>query len=357
MMKRSVVALSILISATFASAQVPQHEGQLGTPDTSIVTPIPNPRATWVPEEYVTNLGSFQKGEGAPVDTIDVGDGRLQIVLKDDYTWEYVKNLSKIASESVFTDHWDETEINPYSKVLLTDLPYRSSIALVDSLSSFVCPRVGKVYSKFGYRRSRRHQGVDLPYPTGTQVPAAFDGRVRFTKYTAGYGNLVIIRHENGLETYYGHLSKILVKPGDWVRSGDIIALGGSTGRSSGPHLHFETRFDGFAFDPQWIVDFETGHLRKNVFVLRRSYLDAASRYVPSSIDEEEEVYASDEQIIEEEKRIAAERAAIRYYTVKSGDTFGKIAIKSGKSQKVLKSLNPSINISKLRIGQKIRVN
>jgi len=185
----------------------------------------------------------------------------------------------------------------------------------------------------------------------------AFDGRVRASLYTKGYGNIVIVRHENGLETYYGHLSKRLVEPGDWVRAGDTIGLGGSTGRSTGPHLHFETRYQGFAFDPQWIINFEEGTLRRNVFVLRRSYLDASSRYVSQDIDEEEEIYKTDEEIEAEEKRIAAERAAMRWHTVKNGETMSHIAIKEGVSLNKIKQLNPGINVNKIRIGQKIRVN
>ena len=167
----------------------------------------------------------------------------------------------------------------------------------------------------------------------------------------------MIIRHENGLETFYGHLSKRLVKPGDWVTAGEEIGLGGSTGRSSGPHLHFETRYLGFAFDPQRIFDFETGELRSSVLVLRRSHLDPGSRYVPTSIDEEEDVYATDEQIIAEEMRIAAEKAAMKWHTVRSGDTVSGIAAKYGKSQRQIVSLNPGLNVNRIRIGQKIRVN
>ena len=291
-----------------------------------------------IPEDYITEPGSFKKGNGAPVDTLDIGDGYLQIILNDDYTWRYVKNHKKIAQSDIFLDSWTENTINPY-------------------MGNFVCPRTGQVYSKFGYRRRRRHQGVDLPLPTGTPVAVAFDGRVRYSSYVRGYGNLVIVRHENGLETFYGHLSKRLAEPGQWVRAGEIIGLGGSTGRSSGPHLHFETRYKGYAFDPQWIVDFEKGELRKNVFVLRRSYLDPSSRYVPESIDEEEEIYSTDEKIIEEEKRIAAEKAAEKWHTVRSGETISGIAHKYGKSQAAIKKLNPGLNIDKIRPGQKIRVN
>ena len=334
-MKKTILILSLLLpAALFAQA-----------PDT-----------LRVPSDFVTAPGSFQQGKGAEVDTLDIQDGRLLLVLKDDHTWYYIKNFKMMEQDSTFVKDWVPNSTNPY-QTPLDSLPLRTSICLVDSASSFVCPNQVKVFSRFGIRRGRRHQGVDLPLKTGTPVVAAFDGRVRASTYNSGYGNLVIIRHENGLETYYGHLSKREVEVGDWVRAGDEIGLGGSTGRSTGPHLHFETRYQGFAFDPEWIADYETGQLRKNVFVLRRSYLNANSHYTPESSDEEDEIYADQEKIVEEEKRIAAEQAAIRYYTVRDGDNLSKIAQRQGKSLNAILRLNPGINPDKLSIGQKIRVN
>ena len=334
-MKKTILILSLLLpAALFAQA-----------PDTLSV-----------PSDFVTAPGSFQQGKGAEVDTLDIQDGRLLLVLKDDHTWYYIKNFKMMEQDSTFVKDWVPNSTNPY-RTPLDSLPLRNSICLVDSASSFVCPNQVKVFSRFGMRRGRRHQGVDLPLKTGTPVVTAFDGRVRASTYNSGYGNLVIIRHENGLETYYGHLSKREVEVGDWVRAGDEIGLGGSTGRSTGPHLHFETRYQGFAFDPEWIADYETGQLRKNVFVLRRSYLNANSHYTPESIDEEDEIYADQEKIVEEEKRIAAEQAAIRYYTVRDGDNLSKIAQRQGKSLNAILRLNPGINPDKLSIGQRIRVN
>ena len=348
MIRRIVLYLSLLLLPLAALAQSPdslavrEMVALLDTLDT--------------PPDFRTEPGEFQQGKGADVDTLDIQDGRLLLVLRDDHTWYYIKNFEKVAEDSTFTKDWIPNSTNPY-RVPLDSLPLRSTICLVDSASTFVVPNQVKVFSRFGTRRGRAHQGVDLPLRTGTPVYAAFDGRVRASMYNSGYGNLVIIRHENGLETYYGHLSKREVEVGDWVHAGDEIGLGGSTGRSTGPHLHFETRYMGFAFDPEWIADYETGQLRKNVFVLRRSYLSPNSRYVPESIDEEEEIYAAEEKIIEEEKRIAAERAAMRYYTVKSGDTLGAIAKREGTSLSAIEKLNPGINPNRLRIGQKIRVN
>lgn len=342
-MKKMLFAtvLAVVLPATSAVAQT-----ETQTLDTLVV-----------PADFLTPTESFKTGLGVGIDTLNIGDGRLSVVLKDDHTWHYIKNFDVVGQDQVFREYWNTTSMNPYPDISLSSLPTHNSICLVDSASNFVVPFKVKVFSKFGYRRGRRHQGVDLPLKIGDPVSAAFDGRVRFSAYTKGYGNLVIIRHENGLETYYGHLSKRHVESGDWVHAGDVIGLGGSTGRSTGPHLHFETRYQGFAFDPQWIVDFEKGELRKNVFVLRRSYLNASSRYVPESLDEEEEIYATDEQIAAEEERLEAERKAIRYHTVKSGETVSAIGRKYGLTLSKIKQLNPGLNVDKIRLGQKIRVN
>ena len=310
-----------LLLGVYGLADAQENAALLSDPDKDkarLEGGVPPPSVTWVPEDYITLPGSFRKGAGVPIDTLDVGDSNLQIILRDDFTWSYVKNMKKVAESDVFRECWVENILNPYANVQLSDLGYRNTICLIDSVSTFVCPYVGKVYSRFGYRRGRRHQGTDVPLVTGTPVKSAFDGRVRYAHRTSGYGNLVIIRHENGLETYYGHLSKINVEPGQWVRAGEVIGLGGSTGRSSGPHLHFETRYKGYAFDPEWLIDFESGTLRHRVFVLKKKYLNASSRYVPESEQEEIDIEEGDARDKaeaarkEEEARKAAEEEAAK---------------------------------------------
>ena len=169
-------------------------------------------------------------------DTLDTGNPGVKVVLYNNGTYRYVKDPSMVAVDSVFTECWDTRAVNPYREQP-DPVPERFSLWVVDSLDSYACPYVVHPRSLFGYRHGRRHQGIDLPYPTGTPVPAAFDGKVRISDYIGGYGNLVVIRHANGLETFYGHLSKRNVQSGDWVSAGEIIGLGGSTGRSTGPHL------------------------------------------------------------------------------------------------------------------------
>ena len=268
-----------------------------------------------------------------------------------------------VVQDSVFTECWDTRAVNPY-KETPEELPDRFSIWIVDTLDSYTCPYVTHPRSLFGYRHGRRHQGIDLPYPTGTPVAAAFDGRVRISDYVGGYGNLVVIRHANGLETFYGHLSKRNVESGDWVSAGDIIGLGGSTGRSTGPHLHFETRYRGAAFDPSWLIDFETGTLRHRLLKVRSWYFNPNQRYV-QSIDDEDEIFRTDEEdrLLAEEQarkeaaaRAAAEAAAMKYHTVRSGDTLSAIARKYHTSVAEICRLNGIKASTILQIGKRLRV-
>ena len=202
----------------------------------------------------------------APLDTLDTDDKYTKIVLFSDKTWDYVSiDRPGIDSTCIFDEYWDTTVLHAYKDYSIKNIPEEVDLCLVDSTHGYEAPITGKVRSEYKFRRTREHQGIDIPLNTGDTIKAAYDGVVRYTgttKQTGGYGNLVVIRHSNGLETYYGHLSKVLVKPEEQVKAGEIIGLGGSTGRSTGPHLHFETRYLGQTFDPSRLIDFETGNLR-----------------------------------------------------------------------------------------------
>lgn len=290
------------------------------------------------------------------LDTLDTSDPRLKLVLYTNGTWKFAKNYDIPQVDSLMNEDWKVNSLMPYT-VQRDSLPYRITLCLADSVERYCCPCKVPVYSKFGVRHGRNHNGVDLPSPTGTPTYAAFAGKVRTAMKTKGYGNLVIIRHPNGLETYYGHLSRIDVKPEDWVEAGQVIGLIGSTGRSTGPHLHFETRYKGFAFDPQWIIDFESGDLRRDYFILKKKYLSTYNRYTPESLDEEEDILLDVEQEKAEEERLRKEAEAMRWHTVKSGDTLSRIAINNGTTVSAICKLNPGLTPkTTLKIGRKIRV-
>lgn len=291
----------------------------------------------------------FNSTDALVVDTIPSSSEGLSIVLYNDNTWRFVRNRNiDVLDETVFTSDWDTTKIQVY-KTELKDLPISMVIDLVDSLKSYHYPHKGRVTSKYGPRRRRIHQGTDIDLETGEPIYATFDGRVRITTYIRyGYGNLVVIRHDNGLETYYAHLSEINVKPNQWVTAGQVIGKGGNTGRSTGSHLHYEIRYKGQTFDPERLIDFTTGTLRRETFLLKKTYFSPYSRFTQ---DFDEEIQSE-----EEDKKIAAEAAAKKYHIVKRGDTLGRIAINNRTTVTKLCQLNGIKKTTVLQIGQRIRV-
>ena len=287
-------------------------------------------------------------GKVSAIDTLATESPYLSIILFNDNTWRYVMAEEFRNDPEVFSDHWNTTATHAYSDVELSSLPEATPIRLVDSLGSYHHPYIGRITSRYGPRRGRAHQGLDISLKIGDPIYATFDGKVRMSKAAGNYGNLVIIRHNNGLETYYAHLSERSVEVGDWVVAGQQIGLGGNTGRSTGPHLHFEVRYKGQSFDPERIIDFTTGDLRRSELLLKRRHFSIYAKY-EQDFDEEVEV-----EKIEEAERKAA--AAIQYHTVRSGDTLGALARKYGTTVTRLCQLNGIKSTSILRIGQRLRV-
>ena len=274
------------------------------------------------------------------VDTLDTGDKYLKVVLFENHTWEYIELGRPVIDTAGFYEGWTNETLHAFKGHNVNNLPEEIELKLVDSLNPFSAPIVGNVRSGFKFRRTREHKGIDVPLHTGDTVRAAFNGIVRYiggVRQTGGYGNLVIIRHPNGLETYYGHLSKILVGENESVKAGEIIGLGGSTGRSTGPHLHFETRYMGHAFDPQRVVNFEEGTVRDSVIVLKRHYFSIYSHYGQT----------------DEESKAASDRIV---YSVRKGDTLGSIAKKYGTTVAKICKLNNIKSTKTLRIGEKLIV-
>lgn len=225
-----------------------------------------------------------------------------------------------------------------------------------------------KVTSHYGYRRSfrRLHYGTDIKVFVGDTIRAAFSGKIRVVQFERkGYGNYVIIRHPNGLETVYAHMSKHLVKPDQIVRRGEPIGLGGNTGRSTGSHLHFETRFLGQFIDPEKLFDFEAQDVKGDFYLYcsnGRSTMLASNDIVGGEEEmDEETAQALMEKEAESEayqqKRIQEMKAKPRtsVHKVKSGDTLSSIAHKYGTTVDRLCRLNNIKSTSILRLGQIIR--
>ncbi|MCI8998508.1 MAG: M23 family metallopeptidase [Muribaculaceae bacterium] len=181
--------------------------------------------------------------------------------------------------EEIFGNFWNSERVNPYGTAVT--IPEHHDI----DVSEYTTPCPGHITSNYGYRsRFRRmHYGIDLKLQVGDTVRAAFSGKIRLTKYERrGYGYYVVIRHNNGMETVYGHLSRFLVKPDQYVKAGEPIALGGNTGRSTGAHLHFETRYLGIPINPAAIIDFENQVPHKDVFAFDKRTYGKSQNYAPA---------------------------------------------------------------------------
>ena len=224
--------------------------------------------------------------------------------------------------------NWNNQYVHAYGNAIIPE-------TYTIDLTGFHMPTPStKITSPFGPRWRRMHNGLDLKVNIGDTIVAAFDGKVRVVKYERrGYGKYVVIRHDNGLETVYGHLSKQLVEDNQLVKAGEVIGLGGNTGRSTGSHLHFETRFLGIAINPIYMFDFPKQDIVADTYTFRKA--KGVKR-----------AGSHDTQVAD---------GAIRYHKVKSGDTLSRIAKLRGVSVSTLCKLNRIKPTTTLRIGQVLR--
>ncbi len=270
-------------------------------------------------------------------DTTTLNEGGTEIVEMSeevliDSSWVKVAGYYSI---------WDTHRVNPYRvdgrsyrdslKLHLTD-PSRQRYAKMPLAST-------PITSGFAFRGYRWHYGMDLDLETGDSVRAAYDGVVRIQAWDGGgYGNYILVRHYNGLETIYGHLSKALVPVGTFVKAGQLIGYGGSTGRSTGSHLHFEVRYQGNPINPALMYDFPGYKLRRDNFTITSTlfnyYSRAISRHGGGG-------------------RPSRARQTVTH-RVRSGDTLSEVAERYGVRVSTLKKLNPGVR--KLQPGKKLRI-
>lgn len=309
------------------------------------------------------------------IDTLWMPDSTAVVLFSNNLWCYYHPQAATLTEQELFKTHWDTTSIFAYRDVPMERIASLTELRLIDDLCDFHTPVTGKVYSPYGRRGRRNHNGVDIPLQTGEPIYAVFSGRVRYSRYnTGGYGNLVIVRHENGLETYYGHLSRRNVESGEYVRAGQVIGFAGNTGRSRGPHLHFECRYLDRTFDPQFLIDFPTGQLRYQTFALEKSFLNIhshASDQLEEDDDFDEKTFVAQvqhegvtsEDILNNIARQdqAKTQAGISsgskvYHTIRRGDTLSGLAVKYGVSVSQLCKLNNITRTTVLQLGRKLRI-
>ena len=229
-------------------------------------------------------------------------------------------------------------------------------------LRGFCMPTPSRVItSNFGARWGRMHKGLDIKVYIGDTIRAAFSGKVRVVRYEAkGYGNYVVIRHHNGLETIYGHMSKHLVRENQVVRAGDPIGLGGNTGRSTGSHLHFETRLCGVALNPALFFDFKAQDVTGDFYTFRKSTIDRESAEATRMRGKNDGNGYTAEDVrgkatASTSRQQSEYTGSVRYHKVETGETVYSIARKRGVSVETLVKLNHLGENMRVRPGQILR--
>lgn len=270
-------------------------------------------------------------------------------------TSKYLEQLFEEEEEpefDIYTEGWDSQRVNCYGNVTVPN-------SVTIDVSRFSMPHPGYITSPYGYRRRfrRMHKGVDLKINMGDTIRAAFDGRVRIKNFERrGYGNYLVVRHTNDLETVYGHLSAFLVEADQYVKAGDPIGLGGNTGRSTGPHLHFETRYMGYAINPCAIFDFANQTTHTDTYTFSKSTYQNARNFSPAANSEYAKQYLKANPPKPYVRGSSNVGAGSSTYRVRKGDSLSKIASRNGTTVARLCRLNGLKTTSKLQIGQKIKL-
>ena len=249
-------------------------------------------------------------------------------------------------------DDWDN--MHAHSRVAAMPDSFRIS------LKHFCMPTTSRVLtSNFGARWGRQHKGLDVKVYIGDTIRAAFAGKVRVVRYEGkGYGKYVVIRHDNGLETYYAHLSKQLVVEDQEVRVGQPIGLGGNTGRSTGSHLHFETRLCGVALNPALMFDFRNQDVVDDYYTFRKSTYQRESQQATRLRGASTMTFGDGEDVELASAAPAASYAQeARFHKVKKGETLFSIAKHRGTTVDAIMKLNHLKKNAKLKAGQILKFN
>ena len=314
------MTIKAILSACLGLLILPGMEA--AEPEKGKTSPVSVQEANNVMERQVSELMAERVGFKKDIALEKLAEAKL--------AEEVARENLMFPADELYGSNWNTRWVDPFRGEEKVEFP---DSCLIDC-SSFVFPidTMIRVTSKYGPRRRRMHKGIDLKVYKGDTIRAAFDGKVRIRNYERrGYGYYLVIRHPNGLETIYGHLSKQLVKVNDIVRAGDPIGLGGNTGRSTGSHLHFETRFLGQPINPSHIIDFENCVPIHDTYVFHNVKINGRKS----------NIYTSGDQLV--------------YHRIKSGDTLGKIARMYGTTIGELCRLNGIRPTTTLRIGRVLR--
>lgn len=312
---------------------------------------------------------SFSQSEGATLekkDSLEVIfekirlDGKIayinsateEIITKSEYLLRFGAELTEDdhghhhGEFDEFHDYWTSDKVNVYKGV---KVPTPFKIQFDQTTFTHPVDHEIEVTSRYGRRRRRSHRGIDLDLVTGDNVRTVLPGKVRFVGYSSGHGKTVVVRHVNEIETVYAHLSEYKVEVNQIVSEGEVIGLGGNTGRSTGSHLHLEVRYKGVCIHPEYVFNFDGSQmLRGTDLWVSNSWQSPKfhSAYRKSKV----------KPLFTEEDAIAAQKAEPRFHRVRSGDTLGHIAMRYHLGVSEICRMNGISKRSTLRVGQRIKV-
>ncbi|MGB0881587.1 MAG: peptidoglycan DD-metalloendopeptidase family protein [Vicingaceae bacterium] len=335
--KGKIFILIMLLSISFSSFGNHDEKNKKTNKDTvsALViapkNPLYNNLSNLSGNEIINLIDSILELDDVPKELLNgINEYAESQLLKHDYyisLTNYYEN-SEIPSNSTY-GKWDTKRVSPYSEdITKNDTSLILTLADPKNNCNFVAPIKDPVItSYFGWRNGRNHNGMDLDLQVWDPVVASFDGMVRLALMHPGYGRVVIIRHYNGLETLYAHLHRFKVKTGDIVEAGQIIGLGGSSGQSSGSHLHYEIRYKGKPLNPKHIISFK-----------------------------ENELISDSLKLIKHKWNYSALPMGIEYHTIQKGDFMYKIANRYGITVNELCEINGIRRNKTLIVGRKLRV-
>lgn len=289
---------------------------------------------------------------GNPHDTVPY-------TIDGDEMLDYNDSLISFPAYDLYCE-WDTVNTHvPKFDVSILKNTSRNIVLYDENSCGYVHPFEGKVTSTFGPRHKRFHYGVDIDLETGDCVAAAFDGKVRIAKKSKSYGNVIVIRHANGLETYYAHLSKINVEIGQEVYAGEVIGLGGNTGHSHGSHLHFEVRYLGQPVNPTELISFEDHKLLSDTLTLSSKtfdYINEAKKAAAKTVASRSKKGKGAKTTASAARSGQSVKSQKGVHIVRQGDTLSAIARRYGTTTKALCQKNGLKPTSILHLGQKIRL-
>lgn len=244
-------------------------------------------------------------------------------------------------------EYWNTNRFNPY--------PYKADmypfkVKFKDSVYCSPINRPKVITSHYGWRNGVAHKGIDIDLITGDLVKAMMPGVVRYVKYHYGHGKTVVVRHFNGLETVYAHLSKQFVKPNDTVKKGDLLGRGGITGNSRGSHLHLEVRYNGICINPEYFFEFSN----ENKIRSKETWV-TSNWALPYLYNSRKDPKIEICHTYEEAKN--SQKTQAELYVIKKGDTLSAISSRYQLSIPALCKLNSIRRSTLLKVGQRLIIN